>query len=513
MPIVPLVGQSYELKARNLSSQRTINWFLKSFGANSGAKSLTVMAPTPGAVAHLVIGSESTKCRGLYTSSSGTGPDFTPRLYGVWGATVYRFNVGLTAAYALGTVTDNGNPVSMTDNGFSFVVVDGLSMYEYPLSAEDGYGALVAVGMPEIPGITPSTQVIPTAVSFLGQRLIINSANSNQWFYSDLGSTNFTVDNTSTSYVAALSWYTAESSSDPILSQKISNGTLWIHGFRSYELWRTTDNADDPYSFVAGSQSSIGITSAASVATINNNIFWLGSSDVGAAGVYMGAGTTAERISTPAIEDQIQKLGTAQSIAIGQAYSWKGYLFYILAFPGTDRTYVYEAVTQTWCERLLRDLTKGDWHSYPYVYMTYYNNAIYSGLNLADSTLCRMDDDTYTEWDGRQVVRQRITPCYFEDFNNITLKEIIMDCEVGTTPLLTGQGSNPQMLLEISRDGGASYGRLDGKPIGKQGQYRIPVRWHAKGMGRSIVLRFTFADPCPCTVFNARLDYAACSRT
>lgn len=509
MPMIELIGASVEMKQKNLSSQRTINFILKQLN-DAGVKSPKFLAPTPGAMVQLPIGTALAEdCRGLYVASSGPSPTREPVLYGVWGSTVYRFNQSLTAAYDIGNIAGGSGSVSMTDNGFFFIVVDGSDMWKYPLLATDAdANILSAVQLPYAAGIDPPELIKPTHVGFLAQRLIVNAATTNQWYFTDLplpdGSPIFQDSN----------FYSAESSSDPCRALMVSNGSLWIYGYRSYEIWRSGgQNQDDPFSFVGGSQSSIGIQAINSLATVNNYIFWLGSSDVGAAGVYMGNSTSADRISTPAIEDQIGSIKD-KTEAIGWCYSEKGYMYYLLSFPTANRTFVYECITQTWTERLRMDQQTALWLVNPYQYGVYFNNEIYCGLIGGHSPiLCRMNDEIYTDFDGIPVTRQRITQVYFEEFNRIQTQELVVDMEVGTTPFLIGQGSDPHMQLEVSRDGGNTYGNVQKKSIGKQGNYRKIVRWNTCTTGRAFTYRLTFADNCSCSIYSGRLNYKPCVRT
>lgn len=505
---IELIGQSFELKQKNLSSQRTINYILKQVN-DAGAKSPKFLAPTPGAVIQYTLSNDLIDCRGLYYSSSGPASDnFTSKLYGVWGATVYRFNTDLTAVYEIGTVASSG-PISMTDNGFDFVIVDGQSCYKCPLLAEvNDENTLVAVQLPDAAGVTPVRAIAPSHIAFLSQRLIVNSQAGNQWYYSD----NPTAENSVV--FQPENFYSAESSSDIIQALMVSNGTLWIYGYRSYEMWRAGGNQDDPFSFVGGSQSSIGIVAKGSLATINNYIFWLGGSDVGASGVYMGNSTSSERISNPAIEDQISSIDD-QSEGVAWCYSAKGYMYYVLSFPSANRTFVYETVTGTWTERLRRNVNSGEWLVYPYHYGIFANGQIHCGLigGVHPAVLTRLDDNIYTDYDGEIVVRQRTTQVYFDDFNLVKGTELVIDCEVGTTGLLVGQGASPRILLEVSRDGGNTYGNIIEKELGSQGNYRKVVRWNGLGSSRAFTFRITTSENCSCALYSGRFTYEPCRRT
>jgi hypothetical protein len=503
--MLDIVGSSYELAQKSLSSQRTINWVVEHL-TNAGAKSKTVLMPTPGAEIKLEVMTDFEDCRGLFYSS--TGPNGMPRLYGVWGYTVFRFAESLNGVYPIGSISSGATPVRMMDNGFRFVVADGINLWEYPLNAEDGdANTLISSGLPPIAGLTPVENVSPTHVAFLGQRLLINSQSTNQWYFSGLPKQDTPLE------WGAADFYTMATSANNILAVASCNGSLWIFGYKAVEIWRTNDNQYDPYSYSAGSQSSIGIVAAQSVATVNNMIFWLGGSEVGAAGVYMGQGTSMNRISDMAIEDQIMSLAD-QTDALGWAYSHKSMVYYVLSFPNSNRTFVYEVTTNTWTERLLRDIESGEWLVYPYQFGIVVRGEIYTGLIGAHpSYLIRLSEDLFTEFDGRQVVRQRTAQPIFDSLDKIQTRELAVDMEVGVTPLLSGYGSDPKLQLEVSNDAGYTYGSVKTMSTGKQGAYRTYVRRRIPNLGRSFVFRLTTSYPGPCAIYQARLDYQPCSNT
>lgn len=85
--------------------------------------------------------------------------------------------------------------------------------------------------------------------------------------------------------------------------------------------------------------------------------------------------------------------------------------------------------------------------------------------------------------------------------------------EVGKTGLLQGQGSDPKMLVSLSRDGGYTYGPWRQISIGKQGDYRRLIKLNAMGTARSLVIKIQYSDPTPCTIYQARLTISPCGRT
>lgn len=506
MPFVNLVGPSYQVGEINLSPQRTINYFIETHDVE-GVKVPKVLKTTPGVqdTAWSFAGTTPDyRGRGMYLSATGYQPDQLPLLYSVFGSRAYRTSQEFDGVEFLGSLTDTGAPVSMTDDGFNVLMADGELLHKFDMAALPGdTSSWGQVTMP-LKNTSTTTKIRPTHVAYLNYRIVVNDKNTNAFYFSLLGETEFDTSE------GALDWYESSMSSDTITALTNFNGSLLVLGNRSYELWRGSDNQDDPFSPVGGSSRAIGIKAPSSLAVCNDMAFWLGASDVGSDSVWMLKGSTPVRISDPGIEDQIYSLANREA-AEGSAYSKGGMTYYVLTFRQAGRTFCYEASTGTWCERMARNLLTGEWEAYMYSYCTFANGNIYV-QDMTSNRIGYFDESKHTEIDGRQIVRQRISPVWWDACNDIIIQEILLDMQVGTTPLLTGQGSDPKILLEISRDGGYTYGPIDDRSMGTQGAYTHVVRWRSQGRGRAIVARLTVSEPVNHGIYQARLDYLPCKR-
>jgi hypothetical protein len=74
-----------------------------------------------------------------------------------------------------------------------------------------------------------------------------------------------------------------------------------------------------------------------------------------------------------------------------------------------------------------------------------------------------------------------------------------MEAGVGKT---TGQGSDPIIMLQVSKDGGHTWGNEIWVPFGKIGEYRRRAVWRRLGRSRDWVFKFRVTDPVK-TVFVA----------
>jgi len=498
MAVIDLIAQSSELKAKSLSSSRAVNYMASVHGDGSAKVRITVKT-TPGATTAVDVSTDDATCRGLYLSSSGPAPSYGSRIWGVFGDKVYRFDINVTQAYEIGTIGNNGNPVSMTNNRSLFFVVDGSGMYTSPMDHVDGAGVLTAVSLPVAPGT--AVQIQPTQIMSLKQRVLVDTGFSDQFMYSDLNSSN----------IDPASFYTAETKSDPLSAFKLNGDLIWAFGFRTLEIWSTSDNQDNPYALVDGTSQEVGCEATYSTATIDNKIFWLGSSDVGNNGVYMGYGTSIQRISTESIEERISDF-TDKNGAIGSCYASGSDQFYVLTFQSEGVTIVYdikasqELGSPIWHDRGKRLLNQGINTYWPYAYFVNTSKGLFAGT-LDAGVLASISDEAYTEYDGTIIAREFVTPNYWSDLNLMQLKRVTLDGQVGTTPSLTGPEANPIINLEISKDGGYTYGIKKPKSMGRQGQYDKQMRWNIKGMTKNVTFRFTTSTKVAHQFYSIKLAF------
>jgi hypothetical protein len=492
--VVPFTGGSYEYRSKGVSQQRSLNLYPENIENNAGKVQQTLVY-TPGSEVITTLGNDSTStCRGFWFSS--TGPTDRSLLYTVYGNKLYRINPDFSVV-EIGNVASGTGPVQISDNGFVGVVADGTGLYEFDLLADDitVSSTYVQVNLPYLAGTTEPIRC--NQVQFFNQRFIINSQRG-EFYFSNLASTDFTDAN------GVQNFYSAESNADTIRSLIVVGNRLWIFGERSYEVWSSTGTSnDDPFSFIQGSSSNLGVQSDRSVAKIDETVFFLGSSDAGINSVFMATGLNKpKRVSTNALENTISELEDPQG-AVGWCYYTEGHTFYVLTFSRAKRTFVYDMATNLWHERSTRDWDTTEDIAWEPLYGVTAYGAVYHGSVLSNRLL-KLNPNKYTDADDNPIIRQRITPVYYSDFNPVKMREFYVDMEVGTTPLLAGLGRDPQVTLDVSRDGGYTWVNYDWRSIGVQGQYKTSVKWSNLGSGRSFMIRLTFSDPSPIVLYGGR---------
>jgi hypothetical protein len=105
----------------------------------------------------------------------------------------------------------------------------------------------------------------------------------------------------------------------------------------------------------------------------------------------------------------------------------------------------------------------------------------------------RLDPNAYTD-NGAITIRQLITRHVLSSFNRIRVSLLYLDMETGVG-LQSGQGSNPQIMLEYSKDNGRTWAAQRFVSSGLVGQYLTRVLWRRFGSTRDAVWRITQSDP------------------
>ena len=312
----PILGGTYVARSVNAADARMVNLFPEV--VPEGGKEPGFLNRAPGMQLLATMGDGP--IRGLW-QFGGYG-------YAVSGETLYKIDA-IWNTTAIGTVSGSSGPVSMSDNGTQlFIACNGPSFIYNSLTL-----AFAQITDPDFPGAV--------TVGYLDGYFVFNEPNSQRLWITSL------LDGTS---IEPLDFASAEGSPDGLVSILIDHREAWLFGTNSVEVWYDSGAADFPLTPVQGAFNEVGCIAAFSVAKLDNGIFWLGADARGRGIVYRANGYTAQRVSTHAVEWQIQQYGNL-SDAIAYTYQQDGHSFYVLIFPSANTTWVFDVSTNLWHER------------------------------------------------------------------------------------------------------------------------------------------------------------------
>lgn len=462
---IPIAGGYDKDVAINVGSARSINCYVEM--ASAGSKVPYYLVGTPGT--QLVATLPKSPVRGLWEHNGV--------MYAVGGDAFYKVTIS-GAVTLLGTLRTSSGRLGISDNSVDqIIIVDGAFGYVYNAAT----GVFAEISDHDFPGATH--------VDFLdGYSIFCGNA---------AGRFGISAINDSTSY-DALDYASAESDPDDTIALAVDHREVWLFGRNSAEPWQDTGAADFPFERIGGGTSNMGIAARYSLTRMNGSLYWLGRNKEGFQGVCRMDGYNPVVISSDAVTREIAGYAV-KSDAFSFAYKVGLRTFYVLTFPTEGRTWAYDASIPT---------PELAWHEWQWSGLTrhraschaYFDGDHYVG-DFENGNIYRLDSNIYTD-NGDEIRRERIRGYSSPDGRQLYLRELeaVFDAGVGTA---TGQGTTPQVMAQISRDGGRIYGNELWRSMGRMGEYTRRARWLRLGRGRDMAIKLAVTDPVPFRLVDA----------
>lgn len=468
------IGGSFEAQSGTFDSQRTVNWYMEK-AEGEGPSSRKALFPVPGVMSLGTPTGTGGPGRGHFYSDGREFAVVGHLLFEILENGVFTFRAGIPDTGDVVTFASNG------DGGGELFITSGRDGYVYTLATDTL--ALVAAMVDK---------------ADMGDHL--------DGYFLALDSL------TSTFYASALldgtTWDTGtqfaqrSAAPDPWVAMKVLQRYVWLLGTQTSEVWYNS-GAAFPFELHPSGLINYGCAAPRSVAVGDGALYWLGASKIGAGFVMRTTGFTPEVISTPALELAIGEYNKIDD-AYGECYSELGHTFYVLSFPTQGITWVYDSRTGQWHER-------GTWVSERATYTSWrprYHAFAFGQHRMLDAegpSVYHLSRAYGTDVDDRPIRRLRRAPHLQQELQRIWYTAFELDLEPGLG-LTTGQGSNPQVALRYSNDGGKTWGPEIWRSAGARGDYGKRVRWNRMGQARRRVFEVVVTDPIPWSLTNAYLE-------
>jgi len=454
------VGATYEMDALTFDCQRSVN--LYPMVSESGtSKSVSALRSAPGYTTYSAMAGGPG--RGGKTASNGRG-------FVVTANTLYELNTDGTRTNR-GTLLTNTSRVSMAENGEQLMVVDG------------EYGYILEFATNTFAQITDVNFPVSEVVTFQDGYFIVVEKNTINFAISGL--------------YDGLTWdpldvSSAASNPDNLVSLISDASNLWLFGSQSVEVFQNQPQGSAfPFVRIPGAVIATGCAAWDTVKAFDNTIAWLGVDEQGRGVVWKANGYSAQRMSTQAIEKII---ATSSNFLDSYAYVYheQGHVFYCLQVQGLSSTLVYDGATGQWHERTFVDKTTNTTEQHRGSFHLFFDQKNLIGDRITGD-IYHQSLDIY-DHDGDEMHRERVSPHLQDEKRNITFSSFELDCETGRG-LTTGQGSDPQIMMTYSDDGGRTWSNERWVTIGAIGKYRTRVRWSRCGSARDRVWMIKYTDP------------------
>lgn len=455
---IPLVGPSYKQDALSFDVQRSINFFpLNAEVPNT--KEPTSLRGTPGYTLFSSVGGGPH--RGSIVSTRFN------RAFFVSGMFLYEVLADGTATQ-LGELLTATNRVGVAQNFTQIIIVDGANGYIFDMETNT-FSQITDVNFPGATDVDYTDGYFIIIEPGTGRAYI--SALNNGLDWDPLDFTNI------------------ESNPDNLVAVKANRGLLFFFGTRSIEAYQNQPiGTQFPFRRIEGSQAPTGCAATFSVQRFNDTIAWLGVDDQGRGVVWRIANNsiTPQRISTRAIERLINSTPD-----FTESYAWvyheQGNIFYMLQVTGLDTTLVYDGSTDQWHER--QNAGTQQHRGATHIFFAQ-KNLIGDRLN---GNIYEMGLDKYDE-NGEEIIRTRFFPHIQDEKKLIFHDRLELDLETGRG-LVTGQGSDPKVVMQYSDDGGRTFSSELWRSAGPIGVYGQRVYWDRLGQARDRVYKIQVSDP------------------
>lgn len=510
-------GSDFALAAPNIEGSAISRNMFTERNTADDKEARTFMQSCPG-IKYFDSFGDRYNCDGMYVPSTGLATmDYEQCMFVAYNGEIQRVDSALNheviGNYAL------GNTVCFAESGGERAIllwVDGTDIHGYNLKE----GTAVDITLPK--RIDADNQYIqPTHIAVVDGTIVLNDKGSSFTYYSIKfplntakrnvfkiingevqyktdGITVDTMEVDSGTYCflddyGVQKYFNGSTSSDKTVALTSVGPLLTMYGPSSIEFWQK-GNAESYQSWQRTSYTinkEQGLEAPFSLATVNHSQFCIGTGKANAKCVLMINDTKVEKIS-PLWLDRILADNDVKNVK-GWTYSKNNHSFYLFSIK--NECYAYDVTTNQWHIRSSRNFYTGKQKNYMPLFAVWWNNKIITGSSESGH-LYELDENYfYEDFDNTNklpLLRMRQTPVITADYKPFILQELTCECNTGA---MNTYGVPAKALLQVSRDGGYTYGNVLESSCGARGQYFARLRWLNLGMNRQCVLRISYSEP------------------
>ena len=313
-----------------------------------------------------------------------------------------------------------------------------------------------------------------TAICVGSSRLIYIRAGSGRLYWADA----------LTSTINALNFATAESSPDHLLDCKFMGDTLLLFGAETVEFWPAS-KLDPALPFVplVGRVFPVGIRATGCATLFASTFAWITNRNQ----VCVGNPDTV--ISNSGLEERLRASTTAS--------------LFKMRIEGDDFL-VVRLDTSTW----VFSTRSSQWSTFESYSLTNWIPQCSTGTYLGsgvDGNVIQFSND-HQDFGG--VLERRFRAGAPLNGDNLQVNNVMLRTNPGQTPFIVPTYDNPTVEMRASGDGGFTWSKWREKSLGKQGVYRMDMRWRSLGLFGSpgFLAAFRVTDPVPFRVSEVLIN-------
>lgn len=382
-----------------------------------------------------------------------------------------------------GTIANDSKAVSLAFNAIQIFIVSAGSAYCFDLATNT------------LTDQTAKMAATPVQCAYADTYFIVCFANSNKYQISDpLDGTSWPGLN-----VNEVSVFPGN-----IRSIIVNHRELWILGDRQSQTYQNTGSANI-FDVVPGALIETGCAATFSPCKLDNSIFAIHEDERGARAAWRSNGYTPQRISTHAVEIDLQSYADISGMT-SYSYQDGGHLFWVLYVPGAQWSWVYDVGEQMWHKRSKgTSVLQSHWGwNHVWAFGKHLIGDWASG-KVYDLSVAYLDDA------GNSIKRLRRAPTIIDEMQWIICSQLIVDLQTGLgpqPPLLDGAGNPraPQCMLRWSDDRGKTWSNEHWQDCGQAGEYQTRVIWRRLGRFRYRIFEWSATDSVAWTIVGAYLN-------
>jgi len=460
---IPVAGPTYSSRSKPVSAQRTRNLYPE---VDQSSENIISLVPFPGLKPWGTTGTGQSRGVCVYNNE----------LYAITEGALYKVD-DLGSPTSIGSISGSGRCNLEEDNSKLIIATGSSKPYSYD-------GTNLTLG-------TDSDLANSSTVSYIRNRVVYDGNNADAIF-ADLGNA-LSVDSSNVTSV--------DTKPGDVLAVRAFKDQLFVFGEDFITPYYNSGVGNPPYSVIQNAtETELGLGAIHSVATGPRGMYFLGSDNQ----PYKITGIQAEPIGNPSIGQAIQSYSTKAN-AYGICFNFNNDFFYMLTFPG-NATWMFCERSGMWVNLAYQQ--DGDPHlAYDYAYC--YGKHLVS--DRLSGNIYELDFDTFTD-NGQSIDRQRDTIKISGKSFGVPGKEIFMDklelvVETGTG-IISGQGSNPKVMMSFSDDGGKTWSPEQWAEFGAMGSfaYSNNPTWQDLGSFYERQFRFRVSDPVKFVIVSANAE-------
>ena len=457
---VQLVGQSYDAQSFAGDSERSINCLVEQLPQEGASPNMLI--PSPGIKSFGTAGNGTLGERGTWKMAGVMYVVYANSLYSV-------ASTGVTTR--IGEIPGSERVV-MFDNGTQLIIVADTLTHFFSVRTST-FGTITH------PSFLPSS-----SGAYLAGYFLFSATDSNRIFF--IGPYDDTTGEVDLNNFDATDSFLAFTTPGDVVRIFSDQKELWIFKEDASEVWQPVANVNLPFAQLDGATTTRGILTKHAINKNDNTIIWV-SNDFK---TYVASGYIPKPVSTTAMAFDVLNYADSSDAYI---YTWDEGAHKLVGvwFRTEGVTWVFDFSTGLWHERASQDLASGKEYWRASSVIRCYGKTLVGDSEGPD--IGELDFDTFTEY-GTPMKMIRVGQTFHSEGTQFSLDRVQVLCEagVGTT---SGAGSDPKIILELSKDYGQTYGNQKTRSIGKKGEYRQRSVWRQQGLFRRCTPRITISDP------------------